>query len=772
MIEAIAKVITDAVRTILFMLDQIVYGFIPTLYKLIVSIANVDLYSNNPAIAALLNRVYIIVGIFMLFKLAFSILRYIVDPGSFSDNAKGFSGLIKSVLVALILLVSIPFVFSKIYEYQGKILDSKIIPNLILGTSDNGSDDLESNAVDLQFTMFGPFFALNTNDGVSEFEACKPDPNDKPLSDIIGSTDMALKDGCLDAFVKVIDNDDTVKASGVTIDKFFKTEGSDVRNFNSLGSLLTLSTSSGEYAVNYTPIISTICGGYLAFLLLSFCIDIAVRAIKLMFLQLLSPIAVISSIDPGSSSQNERLKDWGMECLKTYISLFLRLIVIYTVIQVVKVVTSKLFAGSESLYYSGFKDSADATLNIWVYIFLILGAFSVAKKIPELLEKAFGIKFSGEISMNPFKSFSENAGFGFLAGAATGGLAGAVSGGISAFSTSLNQDKGLGRSLASAVGGAASGGFTGTFRGTRAKGFKGWEAGSQSGGRIARRMEVRAATGGIKGVPGMAMDRMRDKFGAPTTYESMEAKAKRYDDVVSGIDAVKKRATSELSTKNNAWKTIQAQKTQYEQLLRNGGQIDNETAVQRMKEHENSVIEKNKAFNDLNREFNSSTYQSMDKTSEAYIKKQQEVAAARAAYQKARADYDHWEDVYTKGDMTDEMYVDLQNAAYQQEQQMIADYINGNAIKDASGNITGYRDAELALNMQSLEKTIHDTHDEQLQSIGLENWQDIGGDGNKQSIKSKANNRALGIRSEPGYNDAHDRHQAIHGARLDAHQKH
>lgn len=719
MIEAIAKVITDAVRTILFMLDQIVYGFIPTLYKLIVSIANVDLYSNNPAIAALLNRVYIIVGIFMLFKLAFSMLRYIVDPGSFSDSAKGFSGLIRSVLIALILLVSIPFIFSKIYEYQGKILDSKIIPNLILGTSDNGNDDLESSAVDLQFTMFGPFFTLNTNDGVSEFEACKPDSDDKPLSDVIGSTDMALKDGCLDAFVQVIDNDDTVKSTGVTLDKFFKTEGGDARNFNSLGSLLTLSTSSGEYAVNYTPIISTICGGYLAFLLLSFCIDIAARAIKLMFLQLLSPIAIISSIDPGSSSQNSKLKDWGMECLKTYISLFLRLVVIYTVIQIVKVVTSKLFAGAGSLYYSGFKDNVDATLNIWVYIFLILGAFSVAKKIPELLEKAFGVKMSGEISMNPFKSFSGNAGFGFLAGAATGGLAGAVSGGISAFSTSMNHDKGLGRSLASAAGGIASGGFTGTFRGAKAKGLKGWEAGSQSGGRIARRMEVRTATGGINGVPGMAMDRMRDKFGAPTTYESMDAKAKRYDEVGTKLNDIRSRAVDQLSKKSNEWKGIQAQRTAAEQWLREGKD-----------------------------------------------------ASGR---------------IYTHSD-----YVRDINRYYSQEQTLVADYIDHGGIKDPTTGVVApdKQDGQLMLYKQALKKAINDTNDEKLiyetdssgkvvtgldgkpKKLDLEttSWKELGADGAK--IKTIAEQTSLGIRSEPGYNDAFDRHQAIHGARLDAHQKH
>ena len=48
MLESIGKVVTDAGRILMFMLDQVVYGLIPTVYKLIISLANVDLYSNNP----------------------------------------------------------------------------------------------------------------------------------------------------------------------------------------------------------------------------------------------------------------------------------------------------------------------------------------------------------------------------------------------------------------------------------------------------------------------------------------------------------------------------------------------------------------------------------------------------------------------------------------------------------------------------------------------------------------------------------------------------
>ena len=503
------------------------------------------------------------------------------------------------------------------------------------------------------------------------------------------------------------------------MDSLFKTsDQQDSRDFNKLAGLLTWSID-GQYAINYTPIISTICGGYLAFLLLSFCIDVAARAIKLLFLQILSPIAIVTSVDPTSSSQNDKLKEWGSECLKTFLALFLRLAVIYVIIQLIKIITAKLFSGPTAIYYSEFaKNNAEtiASLNIFVYIFLILGAFSVAKKIPELLEKALGIKMSGEMSLNPFKTFTQNAGFGLLAGAATGAVAGGLSGGISAFSTAMNNDKGLGRSLLSGAGGIMSGGTTGTFRGGRARGGKGWEAGMQSGGRIARRMEVREATGGARGVPSMTMDRLRDKMGAPTIYQSMENRASRYDDVTKELDEIKSRATDQLSKKSNAWKGIQAQRTAAEEKLRNGT-------------------------------------------------------------------------------LTHEKYVEAINDYYQQEQSLIAKYIDSNGKDFGGGQVSSNEDGQMSLRKQAFRKAVKDTRDEKLiyetekdargnivikvdstgkptKKIDLEkaSWSELGADG--ALLKTNAEQSALEIRKKDSYNDAFDRDAAIHGARLDAHQKH
>lgn len=419
-------IIIGQLRGILVWFDSIVYGLIPTLYKLMLYLANIDLVSDNVPIQGLIRRIYILIGVFMLFKLSFSVLSYIIDPDAFSDQTKGFSNLVKRVIIAVVLLVSIPWIFQEAYVIQGKILTSGILPGIVLGepshySDADGKDDLEktveTSAKDVQFLLFGPFYSIDYNN--EDFkEACTPDA-ENPSKHILGTIGMASSEECLNAVADSMDNDDTVVASGINIRDFFRnTEdgGEDLRNFSSFGGLASWSTTDGEFAINYMPVISTLCGGYLVFLLLSFCIDVAARIIRLLFLQILSPVAVISSIDPTTSG--DRLKEWAKECFKTWASLFLRLLVVFLIIQLVRVITNTVYSGAAEIAVEGYSNKNG--INAWIYIFLILGIFSAAKKVPELIEKATGIKMSGELQLNPFKALNENKGLGLAAGVGIG----------------------------------------------------------------------------------------------------------------------------------------------------------------------------------------------------------------------------------------------------------------------------------------------------------------------------------------------------------------
>lgn len=771
--DRIFNVVYGLFRGLLFYLDQIVYWFIPVLYKLLLYLANVDLMSGNVPIEALIRRLYIFVGVFMLFRLSFSIVNYIVNPDAFSDQTKGFSNMVRRVMLALVLLVGIPWVFKVAYVVQGKIITSNILPRLVLGESVSNADlggleeSINTSAIDLQFLVFSPFFSLNydsTDDNgnvISDLSACVPSASE-PALNVLGSSDMGGNEACLTQVATLMDADKTVHASFVKLNHFFREADSsgnvleDKRKFKSFGGLLNWTLSNGEFAISYFPIVSTICGGYLVLLLLSFCIDVAARAIRLLFLQILSPIAIISSIDPTNG--DSRLKDWFKECLLVWASLFIRLLVIFLIIQLTRVISNSIYNGSLISTDSGL--SLGGGMFIWLYLFLILGVFTAAKKIPDLIEKATGIKLSGELELNPLKSLQSNVGVTGLTGAALGAVGGAASGALAAWGTARANEHNVARSLLSGAGAFVTGGVTGLGRGGLAGGAKGWNAGLQSGGRIARRMDVREATGGVRGLPGMTIDRARDFMGAPTIYESMEKKAGRYDEVGSAVDQMQQRIVSQLEKKSDAWKTSQANRVRYEQAFKAGEPMDDGTrqsvvdTIGAAYERSNTAMQE--AVNKRDAEL-----AQLDPHASDYAARRQAIAdkySSSITNLQAKMDRltDMGHEVQTSGIISDATYVALQNELYDTEQALIADYYDHSSdeqlelLKGAATKASrdaGYGD------------TLPDT------------WYDIAGSGNDDSLKSRSEHAAVTIRASKGYNDARDRDQAIHSARTDAHQK-
>ncbi len=423
------SLIQDLFRSFMFFFDQIIYGFIPTVYQLLVYLSQIDIFSSEPSIGELMSQIYALLGIFMLFKISFSILQYLIDPNAFSDSSKGFGKILKNTLVALILLVMVPFIFSFAAKIQYVVVNSNILGNLILGSSSGvpqveGIDDevditdlqnlnvtdfsemrnsIEESAKDLQFLMYGAFFSLNT-DIITE---CNGTP-------IFGSIEMAKNEQCLTKVEEEASKVHEITGNNVNLSNFFKYDGTtnskgetcpnnvcDERDFGAFGHLLSWRIDN-EYVINYIPIISAAAGIYIIFLLITFCIDIAVRAIKLCFLQMVAPISIVSYIDPKEDMGNSKLRNWINECVKTYISLFIRLLVIFFIIRLVSILASTVFSDD------GFVRKLNANeYTIWIYVFLVLGAFMFAKQVPKMIEALFGWKGSGELNLNPLKSIKE-----------------------------------------------------------------------------------------------------------------------------------------------------------------------------------------------------------------------------------------------------------------------------------------------------------------------------------------------------------------------------
>ena len=88
------------IRQFFFALDSVIYRFIPIIYDLLIKIAKTSILSQAD-ILDMSKRVYNFLAIFMTFKIAFSLITYIVNPDDFSDKNKGLGKLGTNVIISL-----------------------------------------------------------------------------------------------------------------------------------------------------------------------------------------------------------------------------------------------------------------------------------------------------------------------------------------------------------------------------------------------------------------------------------------------------------------------------------------------------------------------------------------------------------------------------------------------------------------------------------------------------------------------------------------------
>lgn len=383
-------------RFLSFWLDKVIYGFIPTVYNLLTEIAETTIFSED-IITLFASKIYALLGIFMLFKVSFSILTYIVDPDAFLDKSKGFSKLIGNIIITLVLLVLTPWIFSQAMDIQSIVLKDNIIGSLfsVTGTDAVSNGDPGNK---MAYETFKAFYHIDTN----LFPDCESGE----------SSALANPDDCM-AKLSLDNNEWTTLQD--TLNYAYNTNSVSIyMDYD----LLNLKDQSDEYVFYYLPIISTICGVVILLLLIVFCFDIAVRSIKLGFLNVIAPIPIISRIDPKKGK--ETFDKWVKICVSTYLDLFIRLLAIYFAVFVISQVIDLKFVSLET--------GSDKNVSAFVKIFIILGALLFAKQFPKLIEDITGVKMDGKFTLNPFKKLGEVPGVEKVSSSVGGTVAGVRAG--------------------------------------------------------------------------------------------------------------------------------------------------------------------------------------------------------------------------------------------------------------------------------------------------------------------------------------------------------
>ena len=440
-----ASVAQDIIRTLFATLDRPAYAILGIIYELFFNVASADLFSNE-IIMKFYGRVQIILGVFMMFQLAMTILKGIVNPDGFGKD-KGMGSLIQRIITALILITLLMpistagsneyekqinnngLLFGTLYSLQHRILSNNTIGRLVLGTNEsdasfsdtatNGDSDLKKSARIFTSTILKGFYRINL---VPEDQRTHKGDGKDPAVYNENRVCTDIDDEILAAYTRV-DAEPGEILGLVTATCESKASPSFL---NSLWSGAKKLTGTTKYVFAYTPLVSTIVPIIFIFILLSFTIDVAVRAVKLAVLRLIAPIPIIAYMDPKGSKDNA-FNAWVKSLTSTYLDLFIRLAAVYFVIFLIQdMIVNGVSIGTTA--GSGFIHTLSMII-IWI------GLFVFAKQAPKFIREVLGLK--GDSGGKLFGGFGE-------IGAAMGMVAsvpGSIGSGIASMRASRMADE-------------------------------------------------------------------------------------------------------------------------------------------------------------------------------------------------------------------------------------------------------------------------------------------------------------------------------------------
>ena len=363
--DTIGEVFLKLIYFLMLSIDSIVFWFIKLISQVFFLV--VDTNMEGQAITAkmneLMDRIYIILGVGMLFFVAYKIICLMTDPDKISnDGADSMQGIVKNVVFSVIMLSLIPTAFNYLMQFQSRVVSTNVIGSIILGTSNNSSDDnnVRKAGAKVALSIYSSFYyPVDENGKIYTYYECGGRyPEEAKIPD-------GVPEICKTYVTKY---DDAMNSEGIK--EFILDEE------------LNQALVDGE--MEHIHIIPVLAGAYAVWLYLVFTLDIATRAIKLIFYRLIAPIPVMMRI---TKPVGGAFTKWINDVIKTYLSLFIRLIIInfslFTINLIVSLDLSELFPSSSS---------ATGLAVLLAKVAVLLGILQFAKDAPKMVEELFGVE--------------------------------------------------------------------------------------------------------------------------------------------------------------------------------------------------------------------------------------------------------------------------------------------------------------------------------------------------------------------------------------------
>lgn len=353
-IESVTTSAKHSIRILAGRLAAIIYDFIAEAYNIFVLLTKANILDNE-----IVNKIYkqvgLLLGTFMIFKLVFILIQNLIEPDKSSNDDKNVSKILTRMVLSVVLLGALPGIFSLAFEFQ----------NLIVGNNEDGGTNIlykliVGEDVSIGSDNFGKLVASNV------FFSFYTDPNGN-INEVTQNIDKAYD---IETFTIMNIKEDIVDNG---------------KSFDITVRYLKYTTETGEYSIEFNEIFILVGGILVAWIMVTYCIQTAIRVIQLAFLQIIAPIPVLSYI----SSPDGAFKRWVQQCFTTYLDVFIRTLIIYFIIFLSNNIIGQLYDDTFSSTLLVSLGNVDKKTLNWISVLLMIGLLMFAKRVPELLKELF-----------------------------------------------------------------------------------------------------------------------------------------------------------------------------------------------------------------------------------------------------------------------------------------------------------------------------------------------------------------------------------------------
>lgn len=340
--------IRGALRSLIASITELVYKLIAGLYNLFIALSQISLFKNNE-VETIYKRVEVILAVIMVFYVSFQFIKYIVNPETFSDKEKGAPGLIKKMVIVVFLMGFGTSIFATADKIRNTIITKQVLPQLIFQDSANNNYSQDTAGYNFSSQMIRLFYTANPDvkDEKCDDNHTAAQTVELQLSNFANGNDLQLS-FCAGKYVK--------KDAFLFI-------GGDL-----------------HWLVNLEWLYAILVGGFIAWVLINYCVEAAKIVFQLALLEVIAPIPIISYLSPDKDGMFQK---WGKQVLTTYLDLIVRLFIIYLMMYFCDLAL-KAFNNINSII--GNSVSGDF-MQMLVKIFLIIGLLYFAMQAPKLIKE-------------------------------------------------------------------------------------------------------------------------------------------------------------------------------------------------------------------------------------------------------------------------------------------------------------------------------------------------------------------------------------------------